>query len=172
MNCPKCPSASLKPKSFNSPLYCENCGGMWIEFDKLPEFIKNPDENPVVASSSDQNDARVGFCPEGHGIMNRAKIDVQKPFYLEKCSSCGGIWFDNGELEKVLSSNLTHDINDFWCKSWQNKQRKEKDRETYLANNRRILGKEVFDQIIDLSKILKGHPDKGRALALLQQEIV
>ncbi len=144
---------------------------MWLEFNKLPEFIQVQDQTKIVRSATNQHDTKTGICPEGHGIMTRAKIDTEEPFYLEKCSSCGGIWFDAGEWEKLATNNLIENINDFWCKSWQRKHKKEKDRQNYLENNKQIIGTEVFEKIMELSEILKNHPEKGRALALLQQEI-
>lgn len=37
-------------------------------------------------------------------------IDVGKgnPFYIEKCSKCGGLFFDNGELESILEQEVSH----------------------------------------------------------------
>jgi len=104
--------------------------------------------------------------------MIRAKVDVDNPFYLEKCTGCGGIWFDNGEWQRIRNLDLAENLNDLWCKSWQIKQRKEKDRQNYLETNRKLFGNQLFDQVMHLSELLKDHPEKGRAIALLQQEIL
>jgi len=102
----------------------------------------------------------------------RAKIAVEPPFYLEKCTTCGGIWLDNGEWERIVSNNLVEHLQDFWCRSWQAKQRKEKNRESFLQSNQTLLGDSVFMEVMKLAESLKEHPEKRRAIALLQQEVL
>lgn len=59
-----------------------------------------------------------------------------------------------------------------WSKSWQRKQSNEKNRDVFLKINRKLLGDDIFNSIIELSHRLKGHPEKLRAIALFQQEII
>jgi Zn-finger nucleic acid-binding protein len=125
----------------------------------------------VATSEPDDHDEKTGLCPSGHGIMIRAKVDMDEPFYLEKCTACGGIWFDRGEWVKIAELNLAEDLQNIWTKSWQRRQSQEKSREQFLNLNQRILGEKIFAAIMKLSKELKAHPEKHRALALLQQEI-
>lgn len=171
MNCPKCKTIDLRKNVFDGPWNCQSCGGMWLEKAKIPLFAETTGDFDNGDSKEGLHDEKTGLCPEGHGIMIRAKIDLEKPFFLEKCSTCGGIWFDNGEWQKIINNNLKEGLEEFWCKSWQNKQRKEKSRARYLEGNRRLLGDRIFDEIMDLSKLLKEHPEKGRAIALLQEEV-
>lgn len=171
MNCPKCKTIDLRKRGFDSPFNCHKCGGTWLESEKIPEFIESSSYAGSDLMGESLNDDVTGLCPSGHGIMIRARIDIEETFYLEKCSSCGGIWFDNGEWHKLINSDLAGNISEFWCKSWQQKQRQEKSRASYLESNRKILGDDVFENIIRLSKILRDHPEKGRAIALLQQEL-
>jgi len=145
---------------------------MWLEFDSLPKFVQDSKDLEIFASSFCEHDSKTGICPQGHGIMTRAKIEIDEPFYLEKCSTCGGVWFDQGEWQKLEKNNLKENINDFWCKSWQRQQRQAKERTNYLELNKKILGNVAFEKIMELSEILKIHPEKGRAIALLQQEIL
>jgi Zn-finger nucleic acid-binding protein len=116
-------------------------------------------------------DKRSGLCPSGHGIMIRARVDIDEPFYLEKCTACGGIWFDNGEWVRIAGNNLASVLGSLWSKAWQRKQRREKSRDSFLEMNRRLFGDLLFEEIMELSKKLKKHTEKDRAMALLQQEI-
>ncbi len=174
MNCPKCKDIALSKKGdFNSPFSCKKCGGMWLEYEKLPDFMDNlKSSTSKLDEGLNLNDDKTGLCPSGHGIMLRAKINVENPFFLEKCGTCGGVWFDNGEWQRIIDNELTDMMNEFWCKSWQSLQRKEQNRQNYLDSNRKLLGNELFDNLMKLSEILKKHPEKGRAIALLQQEIL
>ena len=170
MKCPKCKDHELKKRGYDSPVHCKKCGGMWLEFDKIPRFTESLSSSSVDGNEINLNDEKNGLCPSGHGIMVRAKVDADEPFFLEKCGACGGIWFDSGEWQRVANSNLTEKLNEFWCASWQARQRKEKGRQRYLDANRQFLGEELFDSLMKLSETLKNHPEKGRALALLQHE--
>ena len=171
MNCPKCKTTNLLRKSYESPYKCPNCKGMWLENSKIPKFMKENSLSANEESMETRNDDKTGLCPEGHGIMIRARIDTKEPFHLEKCSKCGGVWFDNGEWQKIVKKNLTDQLAIFWCKSWQTQQRKQRGKKKYHEINRQLLGEDVFNQIMQLSEALQKHPEKGRAIALLQQEI-
>ena len=171
MKCPKCKTTELNKQGFDSPLYCKQCGGMWLESEKLPEFMEASSELHNEESGNSEQDERTGLCPSGHGIMIRARIDAAEPFYLEKCARCGGIWFDRGEWQKIVSGNFARNLNELWCRSWQARQRRESGRQNFLESNKKLLGKGVYDEIMHLAQNLKDHPEKGRALALLQQEV-
>ena len=106
MNCPKCKTTELHKHGFDSPFYCKQCGGMWLESEKLREFMETSSEFHNEESGNSEHDERTGLCPSGHGIMIRARIDADEPFYLEKCSQCGGIWFDRGEWQKIVRGNF------------------------------------------------------------------
>ena len=171
MKCPKCKTSELKKSSYNSPFFCQGCGGMWLlntsNFDLNNISIENIDESIV----ENDHDGVTGLCPSGHGIMIRAKVEIDEPFYLEKCTSCGGIWFDKGEWHRIAENNLAEDLGMIWSKSWQRKQSQEKHRENFLNTNRKMLGEEIFNTIIELSEKLKQHPEKDRAVSLLRHEI-
>ena len=121
---------------------------MWLEFGKMPKFVQDSSDKDIFKSETSENDSKTGICPEGHGIMIRTKIETDDPFYLEKCSACGGIWFDSGEWDKLAKYNLTESINEFWCKSWQRQQRQDKERHNYLELNHKILGDEAFGKLM------------------------
>ncbi|RUM36704.1 MAG: hypothetical protein DSY50_01860 [Desulfobulbus sp.] len=171
MNCPKCKTVELRKRGYDSPANCYKCGGMWLGRKQLPQFIEHADSGINESGGTGHHDEITGLCPSGHGIMIRARIDIDQPFYLEKCPTCGGIWLDYGEWEKIVSNRLVEHLHEFWCQSWQAKQRKDKQRVNFLESNRQILGDQVFREVMNLSELLKEHPEKGRALALLQQEI-
>ncbi len=77
-------------------------------------------------------DAVTGLCPEGHGLMTRARVVTDDTFFLDRCIGCGGIWFDRGEWEKVASAHLVEEIAAFWTKAWQSRQRETSRQKEYL----------------------------------------
>lgn len=171
MNCPKCKGRLSEKKKYNAPCLCEQCGGMWIQTKQLRNLSALPDELETPLSDQENYDRQTGMCPEGHGIMLRSKVDVDDPFYLEKCTACGGIWFDNGEWQRVSRTAFAENLENLWCRSWQRRQREKKNRDAFLEMNRDLLGEDIFQRIVELSGLLRNHPESTRAVALLQQEI-
>jgi len=144
---------------------------MWVTIQNLqsisePEIETLPENDRLF-----DHDSMTGLCPAGHGIMIRAKVDIDEPFYLDKCTSCGGIWFDRGEWLRIVENNLAENLCNIWSKAWQRKHSKEKNRAFFLNMNHKLLGDNIFNMIIQLSNMLKKHPEKNRAIALLQHEI-
>lgn len=173
MLCPKCKDVSLHKNNHEEPYSCIQCKGVWIqseEIKKLTEYYQDGEGENSLAPKD--HDGKTGVCPAGHGIMLRAGIDVDQPFYLERCTICGGIWFDKGELQQVLENRLVDNLEDFWSQSWQRKFRKEKSREEYIKLNREVLGEDLLELVLTLSAELKNHPERNRALALLKQEVL
>lgn len=172
MKCPKCKTLDLESLSPKAHYSCIECGGIWITDTAHMQVPESVIDDTLRQSSADDNpDDRTGLCPAGHGIMLRAKVDIDDPFYLEKCGKCGGIWFDKGEWQRLASSHLAANLADFWTQSWQRSQHQQKNRESFLTVNKTVLGEDVFDKIMTLADLLKDHPEKIRALALLKQEI-
>lgn len=171
MNCPKCKTSELNKNAFNSPYFCKSCGGMWYADDSTADFGDIKVQHIDDKDASKDHDHKTGMCPSGHGIMIRAKVDIDEPFYLEKCSACGGIWFDKGEWLRIAENNLADNLSMIWSKSWQRQQSIEKNRESFLQTNKTLLGESIFNTIIELSEKLKNHSEKDRAVALLRHEI-
>lgn len=171
MQCPKCLHHELTKQSYNSPHICKACGGIWLHVEVGSDLAAISIEPMDPEADLNNHDDKTGLCPAGHGIMIRAKVDIDEPFYLEKCTACGGIWFDKGEWLRIAESNLALSLSNIWSKSWQRKQGKDKGRAYFLELNQKLLGNQIFNSIMALAKALKDHPQKNRAIALLQHEI-
>lgn len=179
MKCPKCRDTSLKrkgkpmsPERHSGPLFCPGCGGVWVtnkELSRISEY--SSDAEPARTSGHPNPDEITGLCPDGHGLMIRARVHLEPHFYLEKCSSCCGIWFDRGELNRILENNLYENLAMFWTFSWQRTQRKKKGEAYYHKTNRELLGDDIYDAVIELAEKLREHPEQLRALALLHHEL-
>lgn len=171
MQCPKCKSQNLARKSYNALHHCPECEGLWMQqkdFDKDPDLLA---DLAVVADSANEQDYRTGVCPEGHGIMLRARVELDEPFYLERCTICGGIWFDKGEWRRVVDHHLLPGLNDLWSATWQRQRLAAASRERFLEMNRESLGDEVYASVIALAQLLKEHPLRQRAIAFLRNEV-
>jgi Zn-finger nucleic acid-binding protein len=172
MQCPKCKIEELQKSEHNSSYFCKKCQGMWLLDVELPDYSEISSEDHSAQATSSDHDQVTGICPSGHGIMIRAKVDLPEPFYLEKCITCGGIWFDKGEAQRIDGSIFLENLSELWSRAWQHKQRKEKSRQSFLQINQRLLGDDAFQAVMKLALQLKDHPEKSRAMALLQQELL
>jgi Zn-finger nucleic acid-binding protein len=169
MECPKCKGVKLEKTDLSKPYWCPVCGGVWVSMEEISRPFAE-DIDPALFDSL-HYDGKTGLCPLGHGIMIRAKIEGDYDFYLERCSHCGGVWFDHGEWQQIAKHKLVDNLSHFWTAAWQRKNMQEKEREIFIDRNKTLIGEEIVEKILELGKILKNHPEKSRALALLKQEI-
>lgn len=170
MDCPKCKGVKLEKNDSSKPHWCPVCGGVWVS---MSDFSQSFEEDINVSKFDPASyDGKTGLCPSGHGIMIRAKIDGDYDFYLERCSHCGGVWFDHGEWQQIAKHHLVENLSNFWSSGWQRKKQQEKERESFIDLNKKLMGDEIVHMILKLGDLLKDHPEKTRAMALLKQEIL
>ena len=69
-------------------------------------------------------------CPHCDKPLQTVKLDLNDPFYIERCKICFGLFFDPGEIETLLKSSVSNvfDINLKLIKSI-NKDRYKKNRQ-------------------------------------------
>lgn len=168
MECPKCKGVKLEKKDPSKPYWCPACGGVWVSMENLVRHFDEDSE--TVMSDHEDFDGKTGLCPAGHGIMIRARIEGDYPFYLERCTTCGGVWFDHGEWQQISKHHLLDNLTDHWTSAWQRKTLHEKEREAFIELNKKLIGDDIVHRILDLAALLKDHPQKARAMALLKQE--
>jgi len=105
MKCPKC-QIDLKVLSypFAKVEYCEKCKAVWLKFSELQKLagmldLKRPLINPaLMAPIKVKEDARI--CPDCGQVMDKIYLNGT---VFDKCQSCDGVLFDNGELAKFLN---------------------------------------------------------------------
>src|SRR5258708_1730232 len=142
--CPKCKTATLLPlsaarqipKSEASPVppsRCSTCGGVWMPHGALSlSFANEPELTAAPAATAPGFDAKVGFCPAGHGLLIRARVETARTFHLDRCGTCAGIWFDSGEWAALASSEWMHHIDDLWDPVFRKRMREEKSRKHHV----------------------------------------
>lgn len=183
--CPKCENAPLIPSHPSEPgeragvraLTCRQCNGMWLPRTEAERLVRQGSissevslgeaSSPGLASDADR---RTGPCPVGHGLMGRARVELDTPFYLERCVHCGGVWFDAGEWQRLATSHLLGSLLEFWTPSWRRRSQQEKTRKAERERLSARLGPEIFDKLQALATALNNHPSREEALAFLLSE--
>lgn len=183
--CPKCENAQLVPSHPSDPgeragvraLSCRQCNGMWLPRPEAERLVQHPPaiseatmgqaSPPALAPNADR---RTGPCPFGHGLMGRARVELDSPFYLERCLLCGGVWFDAGEWQRLATSHLLGSLLEFWTPAWRWRSQQEKARKGARERLSARLGPELFEKLQALAAALDNHPARDEALAFLLSE--
>lgn len=123
---------------------------------------------------TDSSDGRTGLCPQGHGILIRARIDAEPGFFLERCPVCHGIWFDKGEWNALAQSHLLEHLDDLWDPAFRHQVREAHDEAGYRLRLARDLGAEVLDRLDVLAVALAemSPRQQNAALAYLRERVL
>lgn len=179
--CPKCSSQNLSqvPQTAliglgPAPLRCGACAGIWL----LPETVQNLRTAGLLEALDSPNtsrreeDQRTGICPEGHGIMTRARVALDDPYFLERCSRCHGIWFDAGEWNRLATDQLLEHLDDLWSPSWRRKLMQAESEQQLATDLELAFGPDLHAKLDELASALSGRSDAGMALAYLRERIL
>jgi Zn-finger nucleic acid-binding protein len=141
---------------------------MWISVEEAERMAKTGggllDPDSMLPQKATE-DALTGVCPFGHGLLIRAKVDVDDPFYLERCGRCGGIWFDGGEWQKLASTHLVFHLRDLWDPGFQRKMIREKAEKHHRDHLVASIGADVVTELETLADKLKQNPHGSEAVA-------
>ena len=86
--------------------YCTLCQGIWLDAGELELLIPNSQtrsnlSQKIVRFNSEETPRK---CPICSNKMEKARFDNNN-FLIDRCTAGHGLWFDKGELEKVLDDH-------------------------------------------------------------------
>jgi Zn-finger nucleic acid-binding protein len=167
--CPKCKTSELvtPPGHQTQALRCPTCRGTWLPRDEARlEVAGALLENDATLHPHLEADARTGLCPLGHGILIRARVELDDPFHVERCAECHGLWFDKGEWSKLAASRLLHNLDDLWDPAWRHRMRLERQHEAHRLTMEAELSPPVLELLETLANALKERSPRVQSLAL------
>jgi len=178
-HCPKCASQLLVPvegvraSSGASALQCPSCSGFWVPPEVVPlpaslSILSARDTRKAPSSSELQ---RTGQCPEGHGLLRRARVTWHDPYFLERCARCGGVWFDAGEWSRAVADDLLGNLSEVWSPAWRKQLSDQQSHDSLEVDLRAKLGADLFSALRTLADNLESHPQRGVALAYLSERL-
>jgi Zn-finger nucleic acid-binding protein len=180
--CPKCrkptlegaPGALADPGRPGGSRQCSLCRGLWLP-RSLIEYWQH---DPFVEGASGEStapppveDHRTGLCPDGHGIMIRARVDGPVPFHIERCPHCRGVWLDRGEWKKLASQRFLDHLDDLWDPRWQRRRRAEAGQRSLDQALAQQLGSELYADLERLVRALGPHPARAQVMAWLRERL-
>ena len=154
-------------------LCCVKCHGFWVPplaFDE-PGIVEQLKQRDLQPAHPLEQDHRTGVCPEGHGLLRRARATNDDPYFLERCARCGGVWFDPGEWTRLAAANLLTDVTTLWSPAWREHLTEEQNRSALQADLRHKLGAETFELLEHLRNQLSEPHVAALALAYLQDRL-
>jgi membrane associated rhomboid family serine protease len=116
MQCPACSGVLKTARAKNFVIkICPGCKGVWFESEDFAPFAKQLSEREdlkpprpeyfeakkVVHASKVYEEQRL--CPECRTDMRKFNYAYDSNIILDKCTNCGGIWTDYGEIQNVAA---------------------------------------------------------------------
>jgi len=179
--CPKCTTVTLAPLSgFDAgdpalaevvpPSRCVRCRGVWLPHEAVAQHLV-PAAVDVERLSQGADDMP-GYCPRCRGILVRARVDREHhPFHLDRCGSCGGVWFDAGEWAAIASTEWLDHLDDLWDPIWRKRVREKRAEQRHLEELEKALGKETLQRLQEAIAALRKHPMRSLGLSFIIEEL-
>ena len=104
-------------------------------------------------------------CPEDGHIMSRYRVGDPASFWLDRCGSCHGVWFDGGEWEATVESGLLDQLPAIVSDAWQ-RAIEDTDAERHRTDRLRArIGADDLDRIDAFREWVWAHPARHVILA-------
>ena len=136
----------------------------WLERHgaNLPE--KPPaDDEPTAADDSGPGK----ICPECGHFLTRCRVGHGVDFHVDRCATCGGLWFDRNEWEILKARNLHDDVHFIFSAAWQHRLAEDEQRETYEHRVATLLGEADYGRVRDFKRWVAEHEKRSTVMAYL-----
>jgi Zn-finger nucleic acid-binding protein len=132
---------------------CQDCGGHWVQAFQYwrwldahgPNLPEKPADEIGDLELCDSEETKV--CPECTRLTMHCRVGHGVDFYLDRCSHCGGIWFDRNEWAALKARNLHDDTHYIFSNAWQDRLRREEQSAQREARVRDLLGDDAYDEV-------------------------
>lgn len=177
MNCPVCKTKTLTGKHLeDGPLarFCVTCEGAWIQSDDYEVWLSGREVKPEKAFEPEefavQDSKSAKVCPTCKHLLFKYRLRSDIHFHLDHCRSCGGVWFDKGEWEALVSVNLHDEFYKVFTKAYQEGLRSDDQRKAFQDLYKQRLGDEDYERVCAFRSWLEGHPHQQLILGYLAAE--
>jgi len=85
--------------------YCTSCSGIWLDGGELELLIEDKAERERILSTFHKAEVRTEKkykCPICNKKMDKVYVGENREVIIDKCPDNDGLWFDEGELNKVI----------------------------------------------------------------------
>jgi len=176
MKCPVCKNMALRFLETNDlprRSVCPQCGGQWIKGSQYRQWVEALGEDLPETPSTQAEQLEVSdsieakLCPDCGRFLRRSRVGHGIDFHIDRCSTCGGIWFDKNEWEILKSHNLHDDVHFIFSSAWQHAVVEEEQRATYEKRIETILGADDFATVSRFKAWVQKHPKRNTIMAFM-----
>lgn len=178
IKCPTCP-ATILVDCFLEPYLpaksCPRCDGVWLPSPDYWAWLQRQEvaaESPAVdkdgAKSVDADAQPAQRCPDCGHFLSHAKVGHGVTFQIDRCGTCGGMWFNKGEWDALRARNLHTQAHFIFSPAWQSAIACDQRREAHEAILLQKLGSADLDEIRRIKKWVEMHPHRAELHAYLQ----
>ena len=108
MNCPSCSSALSGIKHEGVSLdFCSVCKGLWFDAGEVSSYFELSQDLPTLSGVSRQEQPSGMNCPRCSNAMTQMLYAPPNELTIDRCSSCGGMWFDKGQVQVLHKLSAT-----------------------------------------------------------------
>ena len=182
MTCPICSSllnqATLLAADSGEPelrgFRCPDGHGVFLPSD-LYFAWRDRHEPPTepsghVPSSDEVGDVkRAKLCPQDGRIMRRARVSLEGGFWLDRCGTCGGVWFDGSEWDATVTAGLLDVLPSFFSDAWTRQTEEVRAAEHWQHQLEARVGKNDLDRIDAFRSWAWSHPEREVVFARLNE---
>ncbi len=174
--CPKCKHVGMKTPAGRASrlLRCPECKGTWLPQNEARlDAVSSLLSNESTIRPCEDTDGRACLCPHGHGILIRAKVEGDEPFYVDRCVRCAGIWLDKGEWNKLAQNHLLENMELLWDPAWRHHARERRKEALYresLFNDLGLAGIEAL-QLLTMVLVEKSPRVRSATIAHLRESV-
>lgn len=106
MNCPVCKDSMIVLELQQIEVdYCTGCEGIWLDAGELELMLETEGERNRVINlfkEADPGKEKSHNCPICGKRMLKFDVGEKEKVKIDKCKRNHGLWFDKGELQKVV----------------------------------------------------------------------
>jgi Zn-finger nucleic acid-binding protein len=154
-------------------LVCDECGGQWIKSFQYWKWLRahaqnlpeKPAEEGAQLPISDSTEAKL--CPECGHILSRNRVGHGVDFWIDRCASCGGFWFDKNEWDILKSRNLHDDVHFIFSTAWQHAIIEEERRAASERRFEDLIGEEDTARVRAFKEWVSTHRERSKIMAYL-----
>ena len=126
-----------------------------------------PEPESVTIDAGEVGDVkRAKLCPQDRHIMSRFQVSPGG-FWLDRCGSCGGAWFDGDEWDATVKAGLHQRLAAVFSDAWQRRVEDATVQRDRRARLEAAAGTDDLKRVDEVREWIWAHPQRHLLLPRL-----